>query len=258
MQVAGHWERTYNHKSAFRDTVLDLPPCPPPSHSQCPCLQAYAQACTLSDRTCVSFHSLARQRGNRPVKLVLTQLSHAMRYWRDAGLGSFLGERQMGAWGRIWACPSNVISFGPASTITCLVGRVHCHFLYVYGSRLCTYGCLEWGRANRWARQVVSGQYCHGPVSPNIIWALNCVLCLLDSSRDDQVREQGKKNPRGWLCESRGFEGWSKMRRSVRNRKGHGNNEPASSGVFGLLLLDYHSNLCSNWTHLGSRPQGHD
>lgn len=29
---------------------------------------------------------------------------------------------------------------------------VQCHLLYVWGSRLCTYGCLEWGRADRWGR----------------------------------------------------------------------------------------------------------
>lgn len=104
----------------------------------------------------------------------------------------------------------------------------------------------------------MSGQYCHGPVSPNIIWALNCVFCLLDSSRDDQERESEREKNRGCLCHSRVLEGWSEMRRSVRKRKGHGNDEPASSGVFGLLLLDYHSNRCSNWIHLGSRPQGHD
>ncbi len=34
------------------------------------------------------------------------------------------------------------------------------------------------------------------------------------------------------------------------------NDAPASSGVFGLLLVAYHGNDCLDASHLGSRPQG--
>lgn len=46
-----------------------------------------------------------------------------------------------------------------------------------------------------------------------------------------------------------------KHRSSNKCRQREGNAVPASPGVFGLQPTAYHSNHCSNPTHLGSRPQ---
>lgn len=87
---------------------------------------------------------------------------------------------------------------------------------------------------------VVSGQYHHGPASPNIIWVLNCIFVSgLDTERE---RKEGKKAD--GVC-GRDFKGWGKKTKAddgLRERQGETANlmpPLASSGVFGFPAVSF-------------------
>lgn len=48
--------------------------------------------------------------------------------------------------------------------------------------------------------QVVSGQYHHGPASPNIIWVLNCGVSGLPRRKTNQNRDQMRENKADGVC----------------------------------------------------------
>lgn len=61
------FEREHTIINPLEGTLSPICTLTTPPHSQCPCLQAHAQTCALSDRTCVPFHS-----GSGPRQLRLT------------------------------------------------------------------------------------------------------------------------------------------------------------------------------------------
>lgn len=76
-----------------------------------------------------------------------------------------------------------------AANAAVFAGRVHCTFSEGHA---CVH-TVVWneGGLTDGGGHVVSGQYHHGPASPNIIWVLNCIFVSgLDTERE---RKEGKK-----------------------------------------------------------------
>lgn len=54
--------------------------------------------------------------------------------------------------------------------------------------------------------QIVSGQYHHGPASPNIIWVLNCVFFFVCYTLQQRVKEREKAD--GVYVKAEDLKGW--------------------------------------------------
>lgn len=96
--------------------------------------------------------------------------------WEDLG-ASLLAHRQ----DRQLRCNRHhrLVFLGEFSVVRCM-----------FECRACVHmGVWNEGELTDGGGQVVSGQYHHGPVNPNIIWGLNCVFSGLHA-----VLAKGKQN----------------------------------------------------------------
>lgn len=70
-------------------------------------------------------------------------------------------------------------------------GRVHCTFS---GGHACVHtGVWNEGGLTDGGGHVVSGQYHHGPASPNIIWVLNCIFGFWVRHGAGEKKRRGKR-----------------------------------------------------------------
>lgn len=129
-------------------------------------------------------------------------------------------------------------------------------------------GVWNEGRLTDGGGQAVSGQYHHGPVSPNIIQVLNCSfsgLHIIGAEGKWKTNQRMKGKEKQMVFMEKKEEDLRAGERRVENKwqmkrkgqtEGERNDVPASSGVFGLLLAAYHGNDCLDPAHLGSTPKG--
>lgn len=87
--------------------------------------------------------------------------------------------------GRIWACPplrriGEVSSLGgQRAPNAAIFRRPSSPYVFFSEGHACVRtGVWNEGGLTDGGGHVVSGQYHHGPASPNIIWVLNCIFCF--------------------------------------------------------------------------------
>lgn len=80
-------------------------------------------------------------------------------------------------------------------------------FCRPFEGHACVYmGVWNEGELTDGGRHIVSGQYHHGPVSPNIIWALSCVAFFSQCYMATESGREKARESRWCLFDSREFE----------------------------------------------------